>query len=56
MCYTLRNECGHNTVYRLVCINDIRFSYRRTYRYKYIKSNVENILNSDFNTTDLNQK
>ncbi|OUQ80755.1 hypothetical protein B5E48_05070 [Massilimicrobiota sp. An105] len=63
MYYTLRNEgygCGHNRVYRLMCINDIKSSYRRRPRYKYIKSNAEhtaeNILNRDFNTTGPNQK
>ena len=63
MYYTLRNEgygCGHNRVYRLMCINDIKSSYRRRSRYKYIKSNAEhtaeNILNRDFNTTGPNQK
>ena len=63
MYYTLRNEgyrCGHNRVYRLMCINDIKSTYRRTSRYRYIKSNAEytteNILNRDFNTTGPNQK
>ena len=63
MHYTLRNEgyrCGHNRVYRLMCINDIKSSYRRRSRYKYTKSNAEhtaeNILNRDFNTTGPNQK
>ncbi|MBM6765656.1 transposase [Faecalicoccus pleomorphus] len=31
MYYTLRNEgygCGHNRVYRLMCIHDIKSSYR----------------------------
>ena len=63
MYYTLRNEgyrCGHNRVYRLMCINDIKSSYRRSSRYNYIRSNAEhtaeNILNRDFNTTGPNQK
>lgn len=63
MYYTLRNEgygCGHNRVYRLMCINDIKSSYRRKSRYNYIKSSAEhteeNILNRDFNTTGPNQK
>ena len=63
MYYTLRNEgygCGHNRVYRLMCINDIKSSYRRRARHKYTKSNAEhiaeNILNRDFNTTGPNQK
>ena len=63
MYYTLRNEgyrCGHNRVYRLMCINDIKSSYRRRSRYNYIRSNAEhtaeNILNRDFNTTGPNQK
>lgn len=63
MYYTLRNEgygCGHNRVYRLMCINDIKSSYRSRARHKYTKSNAEhtaeNILNRDFNTTGPNQK
>lgn len=63
MYYTLRNEgyrCGHNRVYRLMCINDIKSSYRRRSKYNYIKSNAEHtaesILNRDFNTTGPNQK
>ncbi len=63
MYYTLKNEgygCGHNRVYRLMCINDIKSSYRRKSRYNYIQSNAEhtaeNILNRDFNTTGPNQK
>ena len=63
MYYTLRNEgygCGHNRVYRLMCINDIKSSYRRRSRYNYIRSTAEhtaeNILNRDFNTTGPNQK
>lgn len=63
MYYTLRNEgykCGHNRVYRLMCINDIKSSYRRKSKYNYTKSNAEhtteNILNRDFNTTGPNEK
>ena len=63
MYYTLRNEgygCGHNRVYRLMCINDIKSSYRRKSKYNYVNSNAEhtaeNILNRDFNTTGPNQK
>ena len=61
--YTLRNEgygCGHTRVYRLMCINDIKSSYRRKSRYNYSRSHAEhtteNILNRDFNTTGPNQK
>ena len=61
MYYTLRNEgyrCGHNRVYRLICINDIKSSYRCRSRHKYTKSNAEhtvaNILNRDFNTAGPN--
>lgn len=63
MYYTLRNEgysCGHNRVYRLMCINDVKSAYRRKFRYNYIKSvpeqTAENTLNRDFNTTGPNQK
>lgn len=63
MYYTLRNEgyrCGHNRVYRLMCINDIKSAYRRKTRYNYIRSvpeqTAENILSRDFNTTGPNQK
>ncbi|MCI5774803.1 MAG: IS3 family transposase, partial [Erysipelotrichaceae bacterium] len=63
MYYTLRNEgygCGHNRVYRLMCINDIKSTYRRKPKYNYVKTNAEhtaeNILNRDFNTTGPNQK
>ena len=43
MYYTLKNEgyiCSHNRVYRLMCINDIKSSYRRRSRYKYTKSKM----------------
>lgn len=63
MYYTLRNEgygCGHNRVYRLMCIHDIKSSYRRRSRYNYIRSvpeqTAENILSVDFGTTGPNQK
>ena len=59
MYYTLRNEgygCGHNRVYQLMCINDIKSSYRRRSWYKFTKPNAENILNRGFNTTGPNQK
>ena len=63
MYYTLRNEgysCGHNRVYRLMCINEIKSTYRRKSKYSYIRSNAEhtaeNILNRDFSTTGPNQK
>lgn len=64
MYYTLRNKyhftCGHNRVYRIMCINDIKSSYRRSSIYKYIKSTpeetVENLLKREFNTDKPNEK
>ena len=64
MYYALRNEydiqCGHNRVARLMCINDIKSSFRRKARYTYIKSTpeeiAENLLNRDFNTDKPNEK
>ena len=64
MYYLLRNEhdiqCGHNRVARLMCINDIKSSFRRKARYTYIKSTpeeiAENLLNRDFNTDKPNEK
>ena len=64
MYYSLRNEhdiqCGHNRVARLMCINDIKSSFRRKARYTYIKSTpeeiAENLLNRDFNTDKPNEK
>jgi len=64
MYYTLKNKygytCGHNKVYRIMCINDIKSNYRRKSRYKY-KANIpeetsENILNRDFNSSKPNEK
>lgn len=63
MYYTLRNlgfKCGHNRVYRLMCINDIQSVYRRKPHSTYVKSTPEyteeNVLNRDFNTTGPNEK
>lgn len=63
MYYTLKNEgytCGHNRVYRLMCINDIKSTYRRKSKYNYVRSvpeqTAENILNRNFNVTGPNQK
>lgn len=63
MYYTLKKEgysCGHNRVYRLMCINDIRSTYRRKAKYNYTPSvpeqTAENILGRDFGTTGPNQK
>lgn len=64
MYYTLRNKyaftCGHNRVYRIMCINDIKSSYRRSHRYSYIKSTPEetadNILKREFNADKPNEK
>lgn len=63
MYYTLRHEgykCGHNRVYRLMCINDIKSSYRRKSSYHYIKSSPEqtadNTLEREFNTDKPNEK
>lgn len=64
MYYTLKNKynitCGHNRVYRIMCINDIKSSYRRASSYRYIKSKPEetadNILKRDFNADRPNEK
>lgn len=64
MYYKLRDKyhftCGHNRVYRIMCINDIRSSYRRTSGYTYIKSTpediAENVLNRNFNANRPNEK
>lgn len=64
MYYTLKNKhhftCGHNRVYRIMCINDIQSSYRRSSSYTYIKSTpeetVDNILKRDFNSKKPNEK
>lgn len=64
MYYTLRSKygftCGHNRVYRLMCINDIKSNFRRKSTYNHIKSTpektAENILNRDFNATKPNEK
>lgn len=64
MYYTLRNKyhftCGHNRVYRIMCINDIKSSYRRSSIYTYIKSTpeetTENVLGRKFNTDKPNEK
>ncbi|MGL5353606.1 MAG: IS3 family transposase [Clostridium sp.] len=61
---TLRDKydftCGHNRVYRIMCINDISSSYRRVGKYKYIKSipqeTVENKLGRNFNSDNPNEK
>lgn len=63
MYYTLKHEgysCGHNRVYRLMCIHDIKSAYRRKAGYDYIRSvpeqTAENILSRDFNTSGPNKK
>lgn len=63
MYYTLKNEgykCGHNRVYRIMCINDIKSSYRRRSSYHYVKSSAEhtaeNILKREFNANYPNEK
>ena len=63
MYYTLKNEgykCGHNRVYRLMCINDIKSSYRRKSIYHYAKSSPEqtadNTLKREFSTDMPNEK
>ncbi len=64
MYYKLRDKyhftCGHNRVYRIMCINDIKSSYRRSSRYTYIKSTPEetseNILARNFNVDKPNEK
>lgn len=64
MYYILRDKyhftCGHNRVYRIMCINNIKSSYRRKSRYNYIKSKpeeiVENKLRRNFNSDKPNVK
>jgi putative transposase len=63
MYYTLRNQgykCGHNRVYRLMCINDIKSTYRRKGKYHYTRSTAEavaeNTLKREFNAEAPNQK
>lgn len=63
MYYTLKNEgykCGHNRVYRIMCINDIKSSYRRRSSYHYVKSSAEqtaeNTLKRKFNANNPNEK
>ena len=64
MYYVLKNKhhftCGHNRVYRIMCINDITSSYRRSSRYSYTKTTPEetadNILKRDFNSEKPNEK
>lgn len=64
MYYTLKNKynftCGHNRVYRIMCINNIKSSYRRSSGYCYRKSTPEetanNILKREFNADKPNEK
>ena len=63
MYYALRAlgyKCGHNRVYRLMCINDIKSAYRAKPKYNFKHSTpeatAENILARDFNTSGPNQK
>ena len=63
MYYSLKNEgfmCGHNRVYRLMCINDVQSSYRRKGKYHYVRSTPEttseNILKREFNAERPNMK
>lgn len=64
MYYKLRDKyhltCGHNRVYRIMCINDIRSSYRRKSGYTYKKSapeeTAENTLTRKFNSDSPNKK
>jgi putative transposase len=64
MYYKLREKygftCGHNRVYRIMCINDIKSSYRKKSKYNYIKSTPEetagNILKRNFNADKPNEK
>lgn len=65
MCFTLKTRygfsCGHNRVYRLMCINNIKSIYRNKKRNPpHIKSipeeTSENILNRDFNADKPNEK
>lgn len=65
MYYVLKNQygfsCGHNRVYRLMCINDIQSVYRKkksnsTYMKSTPEETAENILNRDFNADKPNEK
>ena len=64
MYYKLRDNyhfmCGHNRVYRIMCINDFKSSYRRSSGYIYAKSTpeeiAENVLKRDFNADKPNEK
>ena len=65
MYYVLKYQygfsCGHNRVYRLMCINDIQSSYRKkkknsTYTKSTPEETAENILNRDFNADKPNEK
>ena len=64
MYYKLKKDyhftCGHNRVYRIMCINDIQSTYRRKATYTYIKSTpeevAENTLKRDFNANTPNEK
>ena len=64
MYYKLKKDyhftCGHNRVYRIMCINDIQSTYRRKATYTYIKSTpeevAENTLKRDFNANKPNEK
>lgn len=64
MYYKLRDKyqftCGHNRIYRIMCINDIKSSYRRKSGYTYIKSTPEetgeNKLGRNFNADRPNEK
>ena len=64
MYYVLKNQygfsCGHNRVYRLMCINNIKSVYRKKSKSTYVESTpeetAENILNRDFNADKPNEK
>lgn len=64
MCYKLREDesftCGHNRVSRIMCIHDIKSSYRRRAKYIYKRSTPEetadNLLKRNFNADKPNQK
>jgi transposase InsO family protein len=52
--------CGHNRVYRIMCVNDIKSNYRRRAKYSYTKSTPEetseNLLARNFNADKPNEK
>ena len=65
MYYALKNQygfsCGHNRVYRLMCINDIQSIYRKkksnsTYTKSTPEETAKNVLNRDFNADKPNEK